>query len=82
MEMKVKVTQVHNMSKGALCGVQGVVYLFTCLCVLEFVLNCSFVLPLDFLTYCVQLLDFSVPLDLKMYCLHTKHRCTTAQGTV
>lgn len=81
--MKVKVTQAHNMSKGALCGVRVVVYLLACLCVLEFVLrNYSFVLPLDFLTYCVQLLDFSVPLDLKMYCLHTKHRCTTVQGPV
>lgn len=32
------------------------------------------------LSYCVQLLDFSVPLYLKTFCLHRKQRYTTAQG--
>lgn len=34
------------------------------------------------LSYCVQLLDFSVLFDLEMYGLHRKHQWTIAQGSV
>lgn len=51
-----------------MCGVSGylLVYIVSSVQVL-------YLLPMDSYTYCVQLLDFSVPLELKMYEMSVCH---------